>query len=144
MGRADTLPARQGSRPKDASSRRGRRENVPKALPPCPHWDSTVHIPPPQSKAIYQIVQEALENSIAHSECSLVELLLKSTRNGPVAEIRDNGKGFDAADLKSQKGLGLLVMEHCAREAGLKLTVQSESPGGTTVVIAYENPAPEQ
>jgi signal transduction histidine kinase len=52
-------------------------------------------------------------------------------------EVRDNGKGFDPADiLGGSRGLGLLSMEHYAAQAGLDLSIASEKKGGTTVRAA--------
>jgi signal transduction histidine kinase len=49
-------------------------------------------------------------------------------------EVRDNGRGFDPADLVAgRRGLGLLSMEHYAAEAGLELSITSTREFGTTV-----------
>jgi signal transduction histidine kinase len=88
------------------------------------------------ANAIFQIVQEAVQNAVQHAACSLIEIALKSTRSGVSLEIKDNGRGFDAADLQTGgRGLGLLSMEHYAAEAGLDLRVSS-TPGSGTLVKA--------
>ena len=52
-------------------------------------------------------------------------------------EVRDNGKGFDPADiLAGARGLGLLSMEHYAAQAGLDLAITSNKNTGTTVRAA--------
>jgi signal transduction histidine kinase len=52
-------------------------------------------------------------------------------------EVRDNGRGFDAADLAAgRRGLGMLSMEHYAAQAGLSLSVVSGRDSGTTVQAA--------
>ena len=69
-----------------------------------------------------------------HAGCSAIEIAVKSTRNGPSLEVRDNGRGFDAADLVSgRRGLGMLSMEHYAAQAGLCLSIVSGRDTGTTV-----------
>ena len=46
---------------------------------------------------------------------------------GPPLEVRDNGRGFDPADIASGgRGLGLLSMEHYAAQAGLDLSIASD------------------
>jgi signal transduction histidine kinase len=83
---------------------------------------------------LYQIAQEAVENSVQHSCCSTIEIAVKSSRAGTFLEVRDNGKGFDPADLLGGgRGLGLLSMEHYAAQAGLELAVTSTRETGTTV-----------
>ena len=102
--------------------------------------DSSLHVPPPVGSAIYKIAAEALENALQHSGCSQIELIIKSTPNGPALEVRDNGKGFDAADLGGpHRGLGLLIMEHYAAQNHLRLSVLSERGKGTTVRAVFEN-----
>jgi signal transduction histidine kinase len=52
-------------------------------------------------------------------------------------EVRDNGRGFDPADiLGGARGLGLLSMEHYAAQAGLDLSITSDKKTGTTVRAA--------
>ena len=68
---------------------------------------------------MYQIAQEAVENAVQHASCSAIEIAVKSTRTGTFLEVRDNGRGFDPADLLGgRRGLGLLSMEHYAAQAG--------------------------
>lgn len=100
-------------------------------------FDPSTKVAPAIGSALYQIAQEAIENAIQHSGCSLIEIAVKSTKNGPRLEVRDNGKGFDPADvLQGRRGLGLLTMEHLAAEAGLDVTVTSTSEHGTVVSAA--------
>jgi signal transduction histidine kinase len=89
------------------------------------------------ARAMYQIAQEALENSVRHSSCSAIEIALKSTRTGAFLEVRDNGRGFDPAEpMGGSRGLGLLSMEHYAAQASLELSVDSNRKTGTTVKAA--------
>lgn len=100
--------------------------------------DTSFRLPPQVGSAIYRIAQEAVENAIQHSSCSLIELILKSTKSGPTLEVRDNGKGFDSSDVSGlHRGLGLLVMEHYAAQAQLQLAISSERGKGTVVRAVY-------
>lgn len=96
--------------------------------------DPSMKVARPIGAAIYRIAQEAVENAVQHSGCSLIEIAVKSTKYGPRLEIRDNGRGFDPADvLEGRRGLGLLTMEHFAAEAGLDLAIASTRDSGTVV-----------
>jgi|SRR4051794_1600645 two-component system NarL family sensor kinase len=96
--------------------------------------DPSLKLDPKMASTLYQILQEAVENAVQHSGCSAIEIAVKSTRTGTVLEVRDNGRGFDPADLVSgRRGLGLLSMEHYAAQAGLELTIASTRESGTTV-----------
>jgi signal transduction histidine kinase len=99
--------------------------------------DPSLKLDPKYAVAIYQIAQEAVENAVQHSSCSGIEISVKSTRTGTVLEVRDNGRGFDPADVVAgRRGLGLLSMEHYAAEAGIELSITSTLDSGTTVRAA--------
>ncbi len=95
--------------------------------------DPNLGIDPRLASAMYAIAQEAIKNSLQHSSCSAIEIAVKSTRSGPVLEVRDNGRGFDPADGVGQRGLGLLSMEQHAAQAGLAFTIRSTRGAGVTV-----------
>jgi signal transduction histidine kinase len=103
--------------------------------------DPSLKIDPKVASAMYQIAQEAVENALQHSSCSMIEIALKSARTGNCLEVKDNGRGFDPADLRGgYRGLGLLSMEHYAAQGGLELGIVSQRETGTTVrVIAPNN-----
>lgn len=99
--------------------------------------DPSLKLDPKLASALYQILQEAVENAVQHSGCSAIEIAVKPSRTGTVLEVRDNGRGFDPADLVSgRRGLGLLSMEHYAAQAGLELAITSTRETGTTVRAA--------
>jgi signal transduction histidine kinase len=100
--------------------------------------DPSMKIDKGMATAMYHIAEEALENAVQHSGCSAIEIAVKSSRNGAFVEIRDNGRGFDPADLPGGcRGLGLLSMEHYAAEAGLELSITSNRGMGTAVRAAF-------
>jgi signal transduction histidine kinase len=99
--------------------------------------DPSLKLDPKYAAALYQIAQESVENAVQHSSCSSIEISVKSTRTGTILEVRDNGRGFDPADVVAgRRGLGLLSMEHYAAEAGLELSITSTLESGTTVRVA--------
>jgi signal transduction histidine kinase len=99
--------------------------------------DPSLKIDPKLALALYQIAQEAVENAVQHSSCSMIEIAVKSTRNVPGLEVRDNGRGFDPGDVAGGcRGLGLLSMEHYAAQAGLDFSVNSNRSTGTIVRAA--------
>ena len=99
--------------------------------------DPTLKIDPKIAPALYHIAHEAVQNAVQHASCSTIEIAVKSTREGPVLEVRDNGRGFDPGDIPgARRGLGLLSMEHYAAQAGLQLTITSNGSSGTVVRAA--------
>ena len=104
--------------------------------------DPSLKLDPKIASAFYHIAQEAVENAVQHASCSAIEIAVKSTRDGASMEVRDNGKGFDPADiLGGSRGLGLLSMEHYAAQAGLDLSISSDKKTGTTIRAAVPEAA---
>jgi signal transduction histidine kinase len=98
--------------------------------------DSSLRFPSEIGSALYKIAQEAVENAIQHAACSQIEVLVKTAQAGPTLEVRDNGCGFSAA--ANRRKLGLLLMQHYASQAGLRLTIDSQEGKGTTVRAVWE------
>jgi len=100
--------------------------------------DSTLHLPGPVASAFYRIAHDAIDNAVRHAGATRIEVLVKMTREGPVLEVRDNGRTFDPGDPEaSERGLAQLVMEHFASRAGLGLTITSRRGQGTIVKGSY-------
>ena len=96
--------------------------------------DPSLKFDPRIATAMFQILQEAVENAVQHAGCSTIEIAVKSTKTGPSLEVWDNGKGFDPGDLSAGcRGLGLLSMEHHAAQAGLSLSIDSNPGNGCAV-----------
>jgi len=105
--------------------------------------EPNAHVPAPAGTAFYKIAELAVENAIIHSDCTLIEVLVRRTKAGVALEVRDNGKGFNVqAACEEQAGLGLTLMEHYGREAGLQYSIESTLGKGTTVRAALPSPAP--
>ncbi len=98
--------------------------------------DSSVRLPSPVASAFFKIAEHAVDNAMRHAGCTRIEVLLKATGRGPVLEIKDNGSGFDPGAARP-RGLGLLIMEHCAAEAGATLSLRPNRPRGTVVKVSY-------
>lgn len=86
---------------------------------------------------LFRVVQEALNNIVKHSLASLACVELDVTDDKTVTlTIRDNGQGFDPADLKADVRaghLGLKQMRERVERAGGALLVDSQPGQGTLV-----------
>jgi signal transduction histidine kinase len=99
-------------------------------------FDPVTQLPKDSATAFYKIAEEATANAIKHSGCKQIEILVRPTRLGAVLEIKDNGSGFDFPATREQgAGVGLILMEHYARRAGLRFTVTSSAGKGTIVKV---------
>jgi signal transduction histidine kinase len=85
------------------------------------------------SLCVFRIVQEALRNVKKYSGTTQAEVELQMAGNKLELTVRDQGRGFDLANLHCDKGLGLRSMEERARLLGGRFEIYSQPGGGTTV-----------
>jgi signal transduction histidine kinase len=97
--------------------------------------DSEPEAPIAVKEALFRIAQEALNNTAKHARASRVELRLKSVDETLVAEIRDDGTGFDPA-AQFPGHLGLQSMRERAYRLGGTVEISSTSGQGTIVRVA--------
>ncbi|WP_262149423.1 sensor histidine kinase [Chryseobacterium foetidum] len=84
---------------------------------------------------VLRIIQEFIQNSMKHSECKNVFINLKSDAETEwKLSINDDGKGFDANEIKSN-GIGLTNMKNRAKIIGAHFTLTSEKNIGTSLKI---------
>jgi PAS domain S-box-containing protein len=91
--------------------------------------------------AAYRICQEAMTNVARYSGANRISVVL-DTREGVLSLlVRDDGKGFDIANLDESEGLGIAGMRERAALTGGSLEVLSEPGKGTQVIfkVPYGN-----
>ena len=86
---------------------------------------------------IYRIVQELLNNIMKHSRASEVFVQLIREENRLNIGVEDNGKGFDIALLKNNRGAGLTSIQSRVDYLKGKLDINSEVDKGTLVNIEF-------
>jgi PAS domain S-box-containing protein len=94
--------------------------------------DAEPEAPIAVKEALFRIAQEALNNTAKHARASRVELRLKSVDETLVAEIRDDGTGFDPG-AQFPGHLGLQSMRERAYRLGGTVEISSTSGKGTIV-----------
>jgi signal transduction histidine kinase/DNA-binding NarL/FixJ family response regulator len=83
-------------------------------------------------RAVYRIVQEAVNNIRLHANASKLELSLSVGRDLTL-RIEDDGAGFVPAEASRQLGLGLRFMAERARSLGGTVQIRSQPDDGTCV-----------
>jgi len=85
------------------------------------------------SKALplLRIMQESLSNALRHSGASEITVTMTSGDEGLRIRVHDDGRGFDAAQVRFGKGIG--GMEKRARAIGAMLAIAHDR--GTTVEL---------
>jgi PAS domain S-box-containing protein len=88
-----------------------------------------------RARALYRIVQEALTNAVRHSGASQVEIALQRNGSHLRLEIRDDGRGIDAADLSALNSYGLMGMRKRAELCGGSMEIRGEPGEGTVITV---------
>ena len=82
---------------------------------------------------IYNIAQEALNNSLRHAQAQCVKVQIISAPDEITLIVEDDGRGFDQANQKA--GMGLGNMEQRAASMDGRLEIQSKPDEGTRVSV---------
>ena len=88
---------------------------------------------------LFRITQEALTNVMRHSGAREVQILLARSGTHLRLQIRDDGQGFDPAQLTAEQGAlsaGVRGMRDRAELFGGRLEVNSACGEGTTVALS--------
>jgi two-component system, NarL family, sensor histidine kinase UhpB len=80
---------------------------------------------------VYRIIQEFVNNSIKHANCSLIKCTFMKLSSGIEIEVSDNGQGYDSNSIET--GLGLKNMRQRALAAGIDLQLKSKPGNGANL-----------
>lgn len=89
-----------------------------------------------RSLLLFRIAQEALRNVARHSGARTAEVAVEVQDDRLILVVKDDGRGFDAADSRHAAGLGLVSMGERARLAEGSYTLWSVPGGGTTIRVS--------
>ncbi len=99
---------------------------------------------PASRLALFHIAQEALSNAARHSRATRVDVLLREEGEAVLLTLRDNGRGFDPAEVEQRLGHGLLNMRDRAAAIGAELNIAHRNGGGTEVRVRVPTRAGQQ
>jgi len=81
--------------------------------------------------AVFRVAQESLTNAARHSGSSRIDLLLQSSTDDVLLQVRDYGKGLNGA----RPGSGMRGMRERALLVGGELTIETAAGGGGEVSL---------
>ena len=87
---------------------------------------------------MYSIAQEALNNSVKHSQAQKISVSLEFGDQRFQMQIRDDGIGFDTKTTRLSGGLGLRGMEERAQRLNGSTQVVSTPGEGTTLLVEVD------
>ncbi len=99
--------------------------------------ESPYPLPLVTAVTLYRFFQESLLNVVKHAEVDVAHLSLVVDEQDVVASVRDEGPGFDPAQVRPERGrhVGLGLLRERVRLAGGGLDVDSSPGQGTTLTL---------
>jgi signal transduction histidine kinase/ligand-binding sensor domain-containing protein len=96
-----------------------------------PHWPITAEM----RHNVFLAFKEALHNFVKHSEANEVSISLTTDHTGFHLAVRDNGKGFDPANVSARpgRGNGLKNMRQRLEKIGGHCEIESAPGAGTKI-----------
>lgn len=100
----------------------------------------SARLPESLETVLFRSVQEAVTNVLKHAGATRVDIRVARGPRSIVAEVTDNGRGFDVAGLRGKGpsgpgGFGLVGMAERVSLVGGNLQVHSRPGGGSTVRV---------
>ena len=92
-------------------------------------------LPPAQAFHLFQIIQEAIINSLRHSGCKKLKVFFAGGKQWKVI-IEDDGMGMKKNEPVKGSGNGLPNMLSRSKEAGVNIKWVTDEPGGTKVILS--------
>lgn len=86
---------------------------------------------------LYRFAQEAIANSIRHSQATQITIQLVRLDNCLELSICDNGIGIDESELKDPRGIGLTSLRERASLLGGKCEIATTPGDGARIVIRF-------
>ncbi len=88
-----------------------------------------------------RIVQELIQNSLKHSSCKSITVIINNSETNFSLSIKDDGIGFNRNDALTRNGSGLKNIEKRAAIIGAKMMYESIIGKGTqfSFILPYQN-----
>lgn len=103
------------------------------------YFDKAAVLTPELEEALFQIVQEALNNALKHAAATEIEVHLTQQGNQLKLTVTDNGSGFDTVgSSEAGGGLGLTSMHERVDALKGQLTIESRPNVGTMIEVVAD------
>ncbi len=89
--------------------------------------------------AIFRIIQEFVSNTVKHGKASLININISVVEENILIELKDNGIGFEIADLSVNNGHGIQNIKSRVESFAGTLVMESALKKGTSfsILIPY-------
>ncbi|HEY9654931.1 MAG TPA: ATP-binding protein, partial [Crinalium sp.] len=82
-----------------------------------------------------RIGQEALTNAVKYAHATTIHIELAYEETQCFLRVKDDGQGFDVAQVSLVQSFGLLGMSERAKQIGGQLSIQSQPGQGTEIIV---------
>ena len=89
-----------------------------------------------QSRALFRIFQEALNNAARRAGAQHIEVTLATTPEALTLQVHDDGRGIQAGEIAGRYSLGLLGMRERAKRLGGTFDIHGVPGDGTIVTVS--------
>jgi PAS domain S-box-containing protein len=97
--------------------------------------DTARQVPIAVQQEVYHLIQEALNNVLKHARARQVRVRLEFRETILLAQVSDDGQGFQPAGAQETGGLGIAGMQERAQRVGGALKVESTPGEGARVTL---------
>jgi len=94
-----------------------------------------IHVSQTIKNFVLRILQEFIQNSLKHAECSEIHVQLNADDEKVLINAFDNGSGFNPAELINHNGIGIKNMEKRAKMIGAEFQLISSPNKGTQILL---------
>ncbi|MBW4692093.1 MAG: CHASE2 domain-containing protein [Lyngbya sp. HA4199-MV5] len=84
---------------------------------------------------LLRIGQEALTNAVKYARAATIQIELVYEETQCLLRVKDDGQGFDVAQVSLEQGFGLVGMSERAEQMNGELIIQSHPGQGTEIVV---------
>lgn len=87
------------------------------------------------AEELFLIVREAVRNAVLHAAPGTIEVRIRIGPTTAIAEVVDDGQGFDISSLPELRHVGMDAMHERADLLGARLTLDSSPGAGTRLTV---------
>jgi signal transduction histidine kinase len=99
------------------------------------HTSLPAPVRPDVALCLFRVTEESLNNVARHSQAKAAHVDVSGAPDGIHLTVKDDGKGFDMAQLQGRPGLGFVSMQERLRVLRGTVRIDSAPSRGTTVTV---------